>query len=246
LIPTLDATTFFGSSPAKRADWSLQTLLSILEEHGVEHALTISLRGRSYDFVAGNDETLAASREHPRLWPVATIDPRRSLGCLDEVKRCADAGFAALRFFPDHQSWPLEWLPFLEVCDAVAQTGLPIILPGGVPGQITLAGRLLAPIGLRVLFVGVGYGNMAEALAALRVYPAFFFDTHLLDTPEAIEVLCRNGGAERVVFGSNSPERCFESAQNMVEAADLTPEQRQAVSGGNLRRLLGEASPTWV
>ena len=41
-----DATTCFGASPAKRADWSLATLLAILEEQGVERALTLSLQGK--------------------------------------------------------------------------------------------------------------------------------------------------------------------------------------------------------
>ncbi len=265
-----DATTSFGSSPAKRADWSLSTLLAILEEHGVERALTLSLRGKYYDYASGNDETLAACRENRILLPVATIDPRRYLGCLEEVARCADAGFVAFRFFPDHQGWSLDWLPFLEVCEAIARVGLPIILPASAGGAITLAGRLLAPeafvaqdygmfggaitpagrllapLGVRVLFLGVGYGDMAEALAALRTYPMFYFDTHLLNTPEALEVLCRGGGEEQIVFGSNAPERYFESALNMLRSAELTPDQRQAVSGGNLRRFLGEGGSVWV
>ena len=241
----LDACTSFGVSPAKRADWSLPTLLAMLEEHGVEHALTLSLRGKSYDFVAGNDETLAACREHPMLWPVATIDPRRYLGCVEEVARCAAAGFVAFRFFPDQQGWPLEWLPFLEICEAIARTGRPIILPGS-SGAITLAERLLAPLGLRVLFVGVSYGYLAEALAALKVYPTFYFDTHLLNTPDALEVVCEAGGSERIVFGSNAPEQYYESSLNMLRAAELTPDQRAALSGGNLRRFLGEEAPIWV
>jgi len=242
----LDATTSFGSSPAKRADWSLPTLLTILEKHGVERALTLSLRGKYYDFTSGNVETLAACRDHSILRPVATIDPRRYLGCLDEVARSAEAGCVAFRFFPDHQGWPLEWLPFLEIAEAIARADLPVILPGGAPGNITLAGRLLSPLGLRVLFLGVGYGNMAEALAALRAHPAFYFDTHLMDTPEALEVLCRDGGEERVVFGSNAPERYFESALNILQAADLSVDQRKAISGGNLRRFLGEERSVWV
>jgi len=242
----LDATTSFGSSPAKRADWSLPTLLAIVEKHRVERALTLSLRGKYYDFASGNIETMAACRDHPVLSPVATIDPRRYLDCLETVARCAEAGFVAFRFFPDHQVWPLEWLPFLEIAEAIARVGLPVILPGGAPGSITLAGRLLAPLGLRVLFLGVGYANMAEALTALKVYPTFYFDTHLMDTPEALEVLCRGGGEERVVFGSNAPERYFESALNMLQAAELSADQRQAISGGNLRRFLGEERSVWV
>jgi predicted TIM-barrel fold metal-dependent hydrolase len=241
-----DANTAFGSSPAKDADWSLGTLLRILEEHGVERALTISLRGKYYDFITGNDETLESCRNHPVLLPAATVDPRQYLDCSEEVRRCVDQGFLAFRFFPDSQGWPLEWLPFFEICELLAEHGLPIILPAMPAGTITQAGRHLAPYGMRVLFLGAGYGIMAEVIAAIKQYPRFYFDTHLLDTPGAFEVLCRAGGSDRLVFGSGTPERYFESAANMLNTSDLTPEQRRRISQDNLREFLGQRRTTWV
>ncbi len=241
-----DSNTAFGSSPAKRADWSLPTLLRILDEHQVEHALTISLRGKYYDFVAGNDETLKACRNHPTLLPVATVDPRQYLDCAEEVRRCVDHGFLAFRFFPDHQGWPLEWLPFFEICELIAEHGLPIILPATPAGTITAAGRHIAPYGLRVLFVGAGYTIMAEVLAALKQYPRFYFDTHLMDTPGALEVLCSGGGSDRVLFGSNAPERYLESALNMLSTADLAPDQESKIARDNLREFVGQGRKTWV
>jgi len=241
-----DANTAFGSSPSKRADWSLPTLLKILEQHRVERALTASLRGKYYDFVTGNDETLEACRNHPVLLPAATVDPRQYLDCAEEVRRCVDHGFLAFRFFPDSQGWPLEWLPFFEICELIAQHNLPIILPAAPAGTITAAGRHLAPYGVRVLFLGAGYSLMAEVMAAIKQYPRFYFDTHLLDTPGAFEVLCQAGGAERIAFGSGTPERYFESALNMLNAANLTPEQQGKISRDNLREFLGRGRAAWV
>ncbi len=241
-----DANTAFGSSPAKQADWSLSTLLRVLEQHEVEHALTISLRGKYYDFITGNDETFEACRNHPVLLPAATVDPRQYLNCAEEVRRCVDHGFLAFRFFPDSQGWPLQWLPFFEICQLIAEHQLPIILPANPAGTITAAGRHLAPYGVRVLFLGAGYNIMAEVLAALKQYPRFYFDTHLLDTPGALQVLCQRGGADRIVFGSGAPERYFESALNMLNTSDLTPEQRGRASRDNLREFLGQERATWV
>lgn len=246
MTPIYDANTSFGSSPAKRADWSLATLLEILETHKVQQALTISLRGKHYDFITGNDETLQACRNHPLLLPAATVDPRQYLNCAEEVRRCVDHGFLAFRFFPDHQGWPLVWLPFLDLCELIAEHQLPIILPATPAGTITAAGHHLAPYGLRVLFLGAGYSIMAEVLAALKAYPSFYFDTHLIDTPGAFEVLCSNGGSSNIVFGSNAPERYFESALNMLNTADLTPDQRTRISSDNLGEFLGRRRKTWV
>ena len=109
------------------------------------------------------------------------------------------------------------------------------------------------PPGLReatILAARVHYG--ASSIEARMDSPLAYtvsrsaFDTHLLDTPGAFEVLCRAGGADRIVFGSGTPERYFESAANMLNTSELTPEQRRKISQDNLREFLGQRRKTWV
>ncbi len=235
----IDANTCFGLCPRDTRDLSLATLLGLLARHHVDQALTHSLRGVEYDFLSGNEETLQACREHPALLPVATIHPGRHLHCHDEVLRCADNGFVAIRFFPDAQGWPIIFQPFLDLCELIAEVGLPIILPAGPPGQQTVIGERLGPLGVSVLLTGSGYGVNAETASVLARWPGFYSESHMYDTPGTLEYVGQVAGFDRLVFGSNLPDRNFAAAYQQGACAAFSPGQRADFFAGNVLRFLG-------
>ena len=237
----IDINTFFGPSDRAGVKWTLDDLLGLIDRHGVERALTLSLRGVYYDFVAGNTDTLEVCRRHPELVPVATVDPRRYLECLDEVERCVDEGVRVFRFFPDVQAWPLEHVHFLRVCEAIADAGAAIMLPGSTAGAPSAAARLLGDLGTPVVILGVSYNTFAELLAAMETSEHIYCDGHVFDTPGAFELVRDVAGAHRAMFGSGIPERYFASAYFMVAYAELSDDERDAVLYANAARtLLGE------
>ena len=234
----VDINTCFGKTPRKRVDWSPETLVALLRERDVDRALTYSLRGVLYDFVTGNDETWEVCRRHEMLIPVATIDPRRHFGCLDEIERCADRGFSVFRFFPDQQGWTVDSAPFLKICETLAEHAVAVMLPAGPAGHQSLVGREVAPFGFNVVLVGAGYGSNAETYAVCTSYDNVFAETHQFASPGTIEGLAWVAGAHKLMFGSNSPDRYFGAARMMVDSADLSETDRAAILGHNAVRYL--------
>ena len=235
----IDAYTVFGSNPGARVDWSLETLKADLDRYEVDNALTTSLRGVHYDFQEGNDETLAVCENDPRLLPVATIDPRRYFHCIEDVKRCAEQGFVAFRFFPVEQGWPYRFRPFMDIIDAVAETGKPVIAPADTYGKATDLLQLVGDRPIPVVLSDVGYATMSEALHVMLANRSFHIEMHMLDTPDGIDVVAQEVGAERVVFGSAAPQKSFASAKGLVDTANMSQEQKGLVLGGNIARLIG-------
>jgi len=236
----VDVLTSFGMDRTQRVEWGLDDLLGVLEKQQVERALTISLRGVSYDAATGNDETWEACRQHAVLEPVATVHPQRYWDCLEEIDRRVEQGFRVLRLFPDVQGWSVEGLHFRKLCERIAERGARVILPGGADGQASRIARALADLDLPVLIIGVGYSGMGELLAVLAEYPNVHCEAHVMDTPGALETLMAMGGEHKVMFGSNSPQRYFESPLLMAEHADLTEEQRTGYLRNNALAFLGE------
>ncbi len=259
----VDINTCFGTSPKKRVryadtvtaarmfdepgqvvptmqevDWSLDNLLRVIDEHQVDLALTYSLRGKLYDFVTGNHETWEAVQTHPQLVPVATLDPCRHFGCLEEVEHCADRGFRVFRFFPDEQGWAIDSLPFLRICEAVAEYGLAIMLPAGGWGQQSRIAELLCPLGVPVITLAATFTVVAESLAVAAAYDNFFCETSAIHTVESIEGFAQAAGADKLMFGSNSPESYFKSAYNLVEVARVSDQEKHDIFGGNALRCL--------
>jgi predicted TIM-barrel fold metal-dependent hydrolase len=235
-----DAVTAFGSYPGKQVDWSLETLLGILRDNGVGRALSLSLKGVYYDFEEGNDETLAVSRHHEAIVPVATIDPRRHLGCIEEVGRRVEQGFRVFRFFPTTQGWPVEFLPLRNLLRELARFDVRLMLPVSGNGAITAVLDALdacAPA-LPVLLIGVSYANLAELLAALKASDRLYTDVHMMDSPNALEIIADEVGVERIIFGSNSPEREFRTALNVVTGSTLSEADKHKVLSSNIEAFL--------
>jgi predicted TIM-barrel fold metal-dependent hydrolase len=235
----VDAVTTFGACPGRDVDWSLETLLSLLDRHGVEKAFSLSLKGIHYDFEEGNDETLQASKRHPVLEPVATIDPRRHLGCADEIAKRVDQGFRLFGFFPSEQGWPLNFLPFRRLLEHLAEHDVRLLLPAAGAGTPTLIHDTLAGYEIPTLLTGAGYSIMAELMAVLQANPRFHTDLHLLDTHDGVDLLAAEVGVERLMFGSDVPQRYFESALGLVTASHLSGEAKQAILRENALRFLG-------
>lgn len=239
-MPVLvDVNTCFGTLPTRRVDWSPQRLCTLLDQTGFDLAMTYSLRGVLYDFISGNDETFAVCEANPRLVPVATIDPRRHFGCLEEVERCDEMGFGVFRFFPDQQGWTVDSRPFLNICEAVAECGAAVMLPAGPSGHQTLIGEKIAPYGFNIIIVGAGYGVHAETYAVTAAYDNVYAETHAFNTPGCIEGLVWVAGPDKPIFGSNSPDRYFGAALEMVRCAELSDEDRTGILGGNAVEVLG-------
>lgn len=240
MLRSIDVNTFFGFDRNRQREYPMGDLLRLLDRHQVDRALTVSLRGAYYDFVAANKDVLAASQKHPQIIPVATLHPGRYIGCLEEVRRCIGEGIVAFRFFPDLQGWHPSELHFLRVAEAITEHGgRAILLPGGIGGWPTALARHLGHLPLTVIMMNVGYGVLGEAIAAMMCAPNLACEGTMFDTPWVYETLCREVGQHRVFFGSGLPARYFSSAYGMVQHAELSDEQRAAILCGNAERLLG-------
>ena len=238
----IDSNTFFGFNPKQKVDYSLDALEEMLKSNGVGRAISCSLRGVLYDSQAGNDETLAAAQERPWLIPAATIDPRRHLGCLEEVQRMRSAGVKAFRFFPDLQNWPVDFLPMRNLLEGIDRLGGIVFIPAGENGVATRILRLLDGLSVPTVLVGANYASLGEAIACVRSSPHLYLDTQQLVVPMVLETLAQEVGVERVIFGSKAPERSLRAIINMVGNSTLRESDKEKIFSANLLHLL-EAVP---
>ncbi len=235
----LDSHCVFGRWPQEPRDVSLEALLESLRKTGAERGVAVSLRGVFYDHDEGNAETLRACREHPEIVPAATILPAAYSGVEDLPARLAREGFRMVRLFPDVQNWALENVVVERILAECAGAGLPVAIPVGKRAGVASAAARLAPAGCRVLLSDVYYPVLAESLEALRRREDFCLEVTRTCMPFAVELLCRDVGASRLVFGSRSPLECGRGAVEMIDEAGISPEERAAVLGGSLSMLLG-------
>ncbi len=234
----IDASTIFGFWPKRKADIALDTLLRLLDEHQISRACTLSAEGVFYDFVQGNRDTLAAAQAHPQLIPVGTVNPCRWLGCLDEARWLLDQGVRLFRFFPQYQEWHIGQAPFRKLLrEVLAPTGVALMIPAEM--GFTAIGNMAAEIPNPVIVESFRYASLAEALVVMQEVPNVFVETHMINSPNWVELLKAEVGVERIIYGSNAPLSYIAAATAQIEYAQVSEADKALIFGGNLRRILG-------
>lgn len=238
-FPIFDACTYFGPWP-QRADLTIESLQSVMGTSGIARSMALSTIGIFHDFRDGNAATLEATKANQALIPVATLDPRAYPAALTEAEKCAANGFRLFRFFPDRQNYPLGFLPFRELLQKCDQLGIAVAVSVSRPGDPTLLADAVAFTQVPLLLSGVTSDNLGEAIAVLKSSPKFHLETSHLAAPGALEAVAAAvpNGADRLIFASNSPLRYLSAALGPVLASGLSNEQKAAVLGGNLKRLV--------
>lgn len=238
----IDCNCLFGEWPRADLDASLQTVRDMLKVAGVTGAIIGSLRAALYDNAAGNEEAKAACVEQKGLAPAAALCLRRALDIGGEIAAIKEGGFRLLRLFREYEGWPMDYAPLELTLRAAGERGLSVMLAALEPGDITALGRVVEGVQCNVIVTGVNVSHtplVAEAVAVARDVPTIFFETSRLEGADTINLMAREIGASRLVFGTAMPFQYPSSAVGLIDDSDLSAEDKSAVLAGNILRLIG-------
>jgi uncharacterized protein len=123
---------------------------------------------------------------------------------------------------------------FLEESEAI---GLPLVIEEELRFTVELV-RRSGKLNLIIPHLGLLGGNPLDFLAAFRRDDHVFFDTALAQ-PQTILRFVQEVGAERVIFGSDIPFGTMATELKKVLSLPISDQEREAILGGNIRRLTG-------
>ena len=180
-----------------------------------------------------------------------------------ELRRIRELGLRGIKLHPPYQSVDFDDVRYLRILEeafaldlvVVTHAGIDIGVPGMwcTPDQVL---RVLAQVGPgKLVLAHMGgwqlWDEVEEKLAGAPVY----FDTAFtigavrplegratdvtLMEPERFVRLARRHGMDHILFGTDSPWGGQREGVEDMERLPLAPEEREAVLGGNARRLLG-------
>ena len=185
----------------------------------------------------------------------------------EELTRLAAMGFRGIKLHPVYQGVDFNDPKYLRILDRAGELGLTVVIhagddigyPGVVrssPEMIADALRQLGPVRLVAAHMG-GWCNW-ERVVPLLAETGVYLDTAFslgelqgsesgrfagsklsLLTPEAFVHLVRAFGADRILFGTDSPWDDQAAALQRLHALPLTDSEQKAILGGNAERLLG-------
>ena len=185
----------------------------------------------------------------------------------EELERVAALGLRGVKLHPVYQGVDLDDVRYLRILERCGELGLVVITHAGwdigFPGQVNCSPQMVlravkqvGPVKLVLAHMGGWrcWDEVEELLwdTGVCLDTAFSLGsiTPLNDgyyTPEDLPLLDEGGfmalvrkfGPHRVLFGTDSPWDDQAQAIARIRALPLTPEEREAILGGNAVKLLG-------
>jgi uncharacterized protein len=214
-------------------------LVAKLDATGVDKAVI-------FPFVEGNfrnDPIKEAFDQFPdRLIPYCAVNPWQP-DAVAEVRRCIlDWGFKGLKLHPTINGFHLSDGGLVDPLFALAdELGIPVIAHGASdlynsPPEFAIMARRFPNVRLLMAHMGF-FWSVDQAIEFAREFSNLYLETSRAPIFE-IQTAVRAVGAEKVIWGTDSPFVDYEWEFKKMERATKDQKGYAQIVGGNLERIL--------
>lgn len=218
-------------------------LLADLDDAGFTKAVVMP--GFSVDpDLQAHAEALNPYRE--RLLGAAWVNPHLA-GAVDKLERAVRQwGFCELKIMPTSHYVPLFTELTHPLMRRAEELRIPVTIHTGTHNALPLELTILAErfSTVPIIMEHMGYRHFEpddgvhQAVEVTKRHRNVYLDTTHVFNPPAIRYAVRSIGAERVIFGSETPIRPPKICVEVLKLAGLTPNEEELILGENLRRLM--------
>jgi len=198
------------------------------------------------DGTAANDHAAAFVARHPdRFIGFAYVSPTMPDRMVPELERAIDQlHLRAIKIYPPYTPYPLNHPTWDPIYQFAHERSLAVIAHTG--SEASAEPRFLTEVAPRfpnAKFVAGHSGNTepyrSQAIDAARHNPNVYLETcSTFRSPGVIEELVEKAGADRVLFGSDTPLMDPRSQIGKIITAAISDADKRQVLGDNARRLL--------
>lgn len=224
-------------------------LLQEMDWAGVGEALVTNAYQRYDDAPTGNRQVLAECAESERLHPTWVLMPHQTgeFPTPDDLPAAlANAAVRGLWAFPSRIRYLLDAITFGPTLEVLSDLRVPLLVSlNEASGRLSgwdLMGTLLAEFpGLTLIATDQDcWGQDRYFRPLVERHPNFYFDVADFELAGGYEDYCGKYGSERMLFGTGFPGLCMGGSILTLLHANISDEDKVAIAGGNLRRLLSE------
>ncbi len=221
-------------------------LLGEMDAAGIEEALVYHSAAKDTDPVYGNnllDEAIAGEKRLHPCWvvmPHHTGEMPAPRLLLKEMER---KGVRAVRMYPtkDFHSFSLAEWSSGALLAALEEARVPLMLDIEIVWWETVQAILAAHPKLPVIATNVSYRHDRFTYPLFEKYDTIYVEMSRWLGAGALEAVVSRFGSRPVLVGTNMPRFTGTAVVSMLTYADISREDKEAVAGGNLRKLMKEA-----
>ncbi|MEW6356334.1 MAG: amidohydrolase family protein [Planctomycetota bacterium] len=241
----------YQKPPLRRAD-TAEDLLREMDYCGIAEALVCHAAIEDDCPTVGNPLICKEIEKHPRLHGTWAILPPQTgeLGSPEEfLAAMKEHNIKALWTFPDKHRYIITASIFGDLFDLLTERNVPLFMTvaansGGISGWM-LADHILRdfPKLTLVMTKHGSWGHDRYFRGLIETYENFHIDTSRYELDGGISDFVKKYGSDRILYGSNYPFTNMGGPTLTLAHADIPDADKEAIAGGNLRRLLGRVKP---
>jgi hypothetical protein len=227
-----------------------ERLLTEMDHFGIHEALVLDSMSQSTNPMAGNQRILEVTADQPRLhpaWGLLLPHSRELPPPAELVSQMREHGVGAAWLFYKHFLLPLEDWAVDELLAPLAAARVPLFLSPDSnmegysdrtewPAVVALCRR--HPNLPVIVSENRIYRSQRALYEALAACPNLKVDLSSLWLHHRIEFICREFGADRLIWASHLPDRTPGSPLMQLNYSEISPEELAAIAAGNLREML--------
>ncbi len=226
-------------------DVSFADFLAAADETGIHKMCLSSIAAIEFDAETGNRVTHDWATRYPdRVLPFATIPDahlgRRGLELLERT--VDDWGFRGYGELETNLSDPIDHPYWIAVLESAAKHRIPVLVHGPqAPGVI--AARKVPEATILLAHGGTGWGvhvnEWIDTVLAIKDVPNIYLETCTsILSAGFVEFAVAELGADRVVFGTDSPLLDPAVQMEKVLGAEISDQAKRKILGDNMRGVL--------
>ncbi len=240
----VDAHVHIGKSTRLQINVDAAFLLQVADDLGFDKICCTDLTALFYDMQEGNRLLYEEMRRYPdHILGYATLHSTRfGQVALDEIDRCVEVyGMRGLKIYSTPEASIAEpaMVPILEKC---VEHDIPI-LSHTTPAECEYLMAAVPECKLMMAHAGgqpYAQGDWNRAIMVAKRYPNLYLET-ASSTIDAgfLEIAVQQLGAGKIIFGTDTPLLDPYSQRAKITEAQLTPQDKALILGGNILRLMG-------
>lgn len=225
-----------------------EIFLKIMDSLKIDKAIIMTTKqaaGYETDDVKENEEIAAAARKYPdRFIGFAIINPLKGEKAVEELTRYVkELGIKGLKLHPFAQCYA-PYLPFVHpLVERAIKLKIPVMVHSGTPPhsepfQIAMLADTFPEATIIMAHMGLSETYAADARYAAKKYDNIFLETSCLPAGYVKKAIM-DIGAERVIYGSDTPWNITELELMKIKALRLPENKERLVLGENIAEILG-------
>ncbi len=246
-IQFFDCEATFGMPGFKRenAPITKEAMLSRFERYGIDKAVIRFEYSMSGIAKTGNAEIIEEIKDDDNLFPMWAAIPHHTgeFPSPEELVALMKGNDVRLITLPEGDWMVGEWTCG-ELFSTLEKYKIPLFIPISrfVNTYNGLYETLKAHKNLRIILTGIGYNALRNLYPLMKQFENLYLCTSTLKTQLGIEDICKNFGAERLVFGSGMPVLSGAASVALITYAQISDVEKQKIASGNLERLMSEVA----